>query len=394
MSRGSIVFLSILGAVLVAHALVFVCVVALMKKRRLLTRGLLFFMFMLIPFTFPAAWIWHHRSPGPGPGILHLCSSVWLGFVVNFMMCLPAVFLAAGAARLLKRRFGAKVALRLAFGLGLCVTLFGMINAKFPRVKQVEVRIRDLPANWEGKAIVQLTDVHLGMIHGNGFMRRVARRITELDPELVVITGDLFDGLVVDCADYAPGLRELRSRRGVFFVTGNHEGYHGVDRAKAALARTGIRVLDNEVVELDGLQIVGAGYPEFRSGRKGKVPFTGDARCRKDMPAILLYHTPTDLGQNYRDRHSQQLRTYFFPEISFRVAQEMGIDLQLSGHTHAGQTFPFNLLVRRLFGGLHRGLHRFGDFSIHISAGTGTWGPPMRVGQDSEITLIRLVHLE
>ena len=389
MTKGSIVFFSILGSLIAAHIVVFVCVVMLMKKRRLITRGLLFIMFILLPFTFPAAWIWNHHSPGPGPGVLHMCSSIWLGFVMNFLMCLALVLLFGGTARLLKRRIGGKALLRAAFGLGFAVTLAGIINAKFPRVKEVEVEIRDLPANWHGKTIVHLTDVHLGTVHGNGFLKRVARRIDRLEPELILITGDLFDGLVVDCNDYLDGLRALRAAQGTYYVSGNHEGYHGVAEAAAALARTHIRVLDDEIVELDGLQILGASYPLYH--RERKVPFGADSGYRSDLPAILMYHTPTGLGADYEDRRSQQLSTYFFPRVDFSVAREMGIDLQLSGHTHAGQTFPFGLLSRHLFNGFHRGLHRLGDFSIYISAGTGTWGPPMRIGQNSEIALIRLL---
>jgi len=392
MSRGTVILLAIMGSMVAVHIVLWVCVIMLMK-RRLLARSLLFVMFLFLPFTFPMAWIWRHQSnaPGPGPAVLHVCSSVWLGFVLNFCMCLAVALPVAGVARLFKRRFGAKPLLRTVFCVAFAVTLFGMINARFPRLREIEVEIRDLPENWHGKTIVQLTDVHLGMVQGNGLLRRVAKQVDEVGPEFVVITGDLFDGLVVDCHAYVDGLNEIRARKGVFYVSGNHEGYHSVEEAKAALERTHIRVLDDEIVEVDGLQLVGASYPEYRLIRTtGKPPFTG-AGCRKDIPAILLYHTPTGLGSNYGDRYSQQMRTYFFPETGFELAREMGIDLQLSGHTHGGQTFPFGIVAGFIFHGLHRGLHRFGDFSIYISPGVGTWGPPMRIGQNPEITVIRLL---
>jgi predicted MPP superfamily phosphohydrolase len=389
MSRGAVVLWSALIALMGSHLVVFLCVARLMKRTRLLTRGLLLFVFLLIPFTFPAAWIWNRVNSGIGPRLLHMCSSVWLGFVLNVILCLAAALLCAGVGRLFKRRIQGDALIRLVFGMALVLTLFGFVNTKFPRVKEIRVAVNDLPPNWHHKTIVHLTDVHLGAVHGKGFLRRLVRKVNGLDPDLVVITGDLFDGLTVDCTPYVPGLNELRSRNGVFFVTGNHEGYIGVSAALTALAKTNIRVLDDEVVDIDGLQLVGASYPVY--GEKRKRRFPDLEGYRKEVPSILLYHTPTGLRGSYEDPGSQQLSTYFFPEPDFSLAQEMGIDLQLSGHTHAGQTFPFGLLTRHLFRGFDRGLHRVGDFQIYVSPGAGTWGPPMRIGQNSEITVVRLL---
>jgi predicted MPP superfamily phosphohydrolase len=257
-------------------------------------------------------------------------------------------------------------------------------------VKEVPVRIRSLPPQWRGRTVVQLSDVHLGTIHGTRFLDRLVRKVNALDPDLILITGDLFDGLSSDCNRFVPGLNGLRGRMGTYFVTGNHEGYLGVKRPLAALARTHIRVLDGHAVQLDGLQLVGVGYPLFDRTRESAAhAFSPKGGFVARLPSILLYHTPMSLEAGYSNVQDQQLTTYFSPNLDFGLAREMGIDLQLSGHTHGGQTFPFEILTRRLFGKYYRGLHALGDFSIYISSGTGTWGPPMRICQNSEITVIR-----
>jgi predicted MPP superfamily phosphohydrolase len=360
-----------------------------LKRRRY--RLSLLVLVLLMPLLFPAAWILHYSRPGPLPGALHAVSSFWLAGMLHLSLCLAAVFTAAGLARLFGRRPSARPLVFMALASATALTLFGFVNAKFPSVTPVHVGIHGLPQQWRERTIVQLSDVHLGVVHGTSFLDRLVAKVNALNPDLVLITGDLFDGLGYDCNRFVPGLNRLRSRMGVFCVTGNHEGYLGVNRALAALARTGIRVLDGRAVQIDGLQLVGIGYRLFdRPGDAARRAFTAEGGFRAGLPTILLYHTPTSLETDYATMREQQVTTYFAPRLDFGLAREMGVGLQLSGHTHGGQTFPFAWWTRRLFGGYHRGLHVLGDFSIYISPGTGTWGPPIRVGQRSEITVIRL----
>lgn len=392
-AKGTIILVSLLTLLLGSHLLLFLCATRFMRRDRRLARALLLLVLLLLPFAFPASWVWNSIRPGMLPAVVHACASVWLGFVLNCTMALAVVSLVGAAARLLRRRYDPRALILISVVAAFAATAYGFVNAKSPRVTEVEVAIRDLPANWEGKTIVQLSDMHLGVIHGKGFLGRIVRRVNDLDPDLVVVTGDLFDGLAADCTVFSVGLRRLRSRKGNFFVTGNHEGYLGPDKAVRALRNTGIRVLNDEVVEVDGLQLVGMSYP-VHGGTTGRGrPFRVGGNYRRDLPAILLYHTPTALGARYGDHGSQQLSAYFFPDPDFSHVRDLGIDLQLSGHTHAGQTFPFGLLSSFLFKGFDRGLHKLGDFSIYISAGTGTWGPPMRVGRRGEIVLVRLRSL-
>jgi hypothetical protein len=141
---------------------------------------------------------------------------------------------------------------------------------------------------------------------------------------------------------------------------------------------------------LDGLQVVGISFPWFSRTPSPSNPFDVGGCYDSRKPTILLYHTPTNVGESFGDRNTQQVRSYFAPDTTFSFAAERGVDLQLSGHTHGGQLFPFGLLTRALWNGFDPGLHRIGSFSLYVSRGTGTWGPPMRTGSRGEVVAIRL----
>ena len=119
-------------------------------------------------------------------------------------------------------------------------------------------------------------------------------------------------------------------------------------------------------------------------------PFDTGGCYRAEKPSILLYHTPTDVHQSFGDRNTQQIQSYFNPETRFSFAAEAGVDLQLSGHTHRGQMFPFGMLTRVLWNGFDRGLHKIGGLTLYVTSGTGTWGPPVRTGSRCEVVAITL----
>jgi predicted MPP superfamily phosphohydrolase len=317
-------------------------------------------------------------------------SSFWIGLVLHGVLFLALGWAICGVSRLLGRPLGVRLVLSLALALALSASLVGLWRAMHPVVTSLEVEIDDLPESWEGRTVVQLSDVHLGGVHGRGFLGRVVEMANALDPEAVFLTGDLFNGSCSDFHRFGDLLDSLRARRGVFFVTGNHEGYLGLEAPLAFLERTKIRVLDDECVELDGLQVVGVGFPWFSRARSSPNPFEAGGCYHPEKPTILLYHTPTNVGERFADRNTQQLRSYFAPDTSFSFAAERGVDLQLSGHTHRGQLFPFGLLTAALWNGFDRGLHRIGGLSLYVSSGTGTWGPPMRTGSRGEVVAIRL----
>ena len=317
-------------------------------------------------------------------------ASVWLGLWLHLLVALGLFWLTFAIARAIGAAPNMKLVWGLLYGLAAAVTAYGTLNAFFVRVQHVEVQLKNLPESWTGKTIVQLSDVHLGSIRGLRFLKGVIEKVNALEPEMVLITGDLFDGMGGDLESFAEPLRTFVASKGVFFVAGNHEGYLGLTRPLAVVERADIRILDDEVIDIDGLQVVGVSFPEFSMVNKGQSVARLAEQIDRDKPSILLYHTPTDVAESSDGRAAQQSRTYFSPDVEFSFDRETGIDLQLSGHTHQGQFLPFTYVTKRIFNGYHYGLHTFGDLTIYITSGTGTWGPPLRTGSNSEIVAIRL----
>ena len=241
-------------------------------------------------------------------------------------------------------------------------------------VRRVSVRLERLPRPLDGFRIVQLTDIHVGPTIGRAFVEQIVERTNALAPHLVAITGDLVDGTVGQLAAAIEPLSRLRAPHGVYFVTGNHEYFSGAEDWLSELNRLGIRVLRNERVSIDngtvGFDL--AGVDDRSAVHYGGLPpqeALGRALLGRDpgRELVLLAHQPRTLLD----------------------AEPFGIGLQLSGHTHGGQMWPFNFVVE-LQQPFVAGLHRRGGAQIYVSRGTGYWGPPMRLGAPAEITEIRL----
>lgn len=258
------------------------------------------------------------------------------------------------------------------FGVG--TSTVGVASALVPvEVKRVRVTLDRLSKALSGTRIVQLTDVHVGPTIGKSFVEDVVVRVNGLSPDVVVITGDLVDGSVEELAEHVEPLGKLKARYGVYFVTGNHEYYSGVDAWIAHLEKLGVRVLRNERVRIggaDGFDLAGVDDYSSRGHAHGHGFDLEKALAgrQKDCACVLLAHQPRGI----------------------ELADALGVDLQLSGHTHGGQIFPWNLAVR-LQQPFVSGLHKLAHAQIYVSRGTGYWGPPMRLGAPAEITEIELV---
>jgi predicted MPP superfamily phosphohydrolase len=243
-----------------------------------------------------------------------------------------------------------------------------------PRIRRLELALARLPAALDGFTIAQLTDLHLSARRGGRWLAGIVARTNALAPELVAITGDLVDGSVEALGEAAAPLADLRAPAGVFFVTGNHDYYSGVEPWIAALRRLGVRVLRNERAA------VGRGEATF------DLAGVDDYSAGQLAPG----HGP-DFARALRDRdHGRALVLLAHqPKAIFEAAAE-GVDLVLSGHTHGGgQLWPFKYLVR-LQQPYTSGLVRVGETLLYVSEGTGYWGPPMRLGTRAEITLVTL----
>jgi hypothetical protein len=261
-------------------------------------------------------------------------------------------------------------------GAAVFATLVGYVNARrVARVVHIDIPIANLPAALHGFSIAQISDVHVGPTIRRNYVEGIVAAVNRLDADAIAITGDLVDGSVRELASHVEPLSRLRARYGTFFVTGNHEYYSGERAWTNELRRLGMCVLVNEHVVLDhgDAKLVIAGVTDFGAHHFDPV--------NRSDPAAALVDAPTDAGAKILLAHQPR---------SAPAAEAAGFDLQLSGHTHGGQFWPWNFFVR-LQQPFTAGLDRLGSLWIYTSRGTGYWGPPKRFGAPSEITRIRLV---
>jgi predicted MPP superfamily phosphohydrolase len=256
------------------------------------------------------------------------------------------------------------------------VTLVGFFNARrTARVVDVDVPIRELPRELHGFTIVQISDIHVGPTIRHGYLDRIVDRVNALQADVIAVTGDLVDGSVQELRAHTAPLSKLSARHGSYFVTGNHEYYSNAHAWIAEVERLGLRVLLNEhvVLEHEGAFLVFAGVTDYTAHHF-------DPAHRSD-PQAALAGAPGDAAVRILLAHQPR---------SAPAAADAGFDLQLSGHTHGGQFFPWNLFVP-LQQPFTAGLNRLRDLWVYTSRGTGYWGPPKRFGAPSEITRVRLV---
>lgn len=242
-----------------------------------------------------------------------------------------------------------------------------------PQLVRVQIPLAKLPRGMDGLRIATVSDIHLGPLAGRSHTERIVAAINRLDADIVAVVGDLVDGSVAELGRAAEPLRDLRARHGSYFVTGNHEYYSGVEEWVAEVDRLGLRVLQNErleiatrsgVLDLAGVNdATGAGMG-FAAGPDFNAALGGRDTSR---PVVLLAHQPIQVHQ----------------------AARYGVDLQLSGHTHGGQMVPFNLLVK-LQQPVVSGLATVDGTQVYVTNGAGFWGPPVRVGAPPQVTLVEL----
>ncbi|MFF5333266.1 metallophosphoesterase [Streptomyces sp. NPDC013181] len=236
-----------------------------------------------------------------------------------------------------------------------------------PRVKRVTVPLARLPRSAHGFRIAVVSDIHLGPILGRAHTQRIVDAVNATQPDLVAVVGDLVDGSVADLGPAAEPLARLRSRHGAFFVTGNHEYYAGAAQWVDHVRELGLHPLENARVETGGFDL--AGVNDIAGESEGQGPDFARALGDRDpaRAVVLMAHQPVVIDE----------------------AVEHGVDLQLSGHTHGGQLWPGNY-VAELANPTVAGLERYGDTQLYVSRGAGAWGPPVRVGAPSDITVVQL----
>jgi len=370
--KSSVVFLLVFPAYIAAHIAVYFFILHFfpfsMPFEKNIVKLALFLLGSFLGFSIMISTLLAHRWDNHFNRKYYFLSGVWVGFMINLLLFFAFGWLFIFAGEIFGLDLNQKMIGLLAVIGAFLYTVYGIINAFTPIVKKINVSIKNLPKDWIGKKIVQISDVHLGHIYRDEYLRAVAKRIDSLQPDAIVITGDLFDGTDGNVDIFVEPLNLLEAPKGVFYASGNHEIYLGIDKAFEVLAKTKIICLRNEVKNVDGLQFVGIEYPQ---GEKVDVAKTIKRMSDFDrrQPSVLLWHMPVQISK----------------------IRKLGISLMLSGHTHKGQLFPFGICTKFMFAGYDYGLRKKGNFSVYTSSGLGTWGAPIRTEKHSEIVEITLL---
>jgi predicted MPP superfamily phosphohydrolase len=305
---------------------------------------------MLIAFTIT------FYSAGRFSQIFYFFSMVWLGFSIFCLLIL-------GAHDIIRLfvSVDAMVTVKIAIGIAAVLTLAGMINARFIRTKKITLKAKNLEKDIR---IVQLSDVHMGLVHGRRFLTRLVNKVNALKPDLILITGDVIDGPFRSPESLYEPLKKLNAP--AYFSTGNHEYMVGINYSMDIIRKIGVKILRNESVEIDNkVQLIA-----IDDRWEGNMSLSGLFTTVKPDPkkyTLLMSHQPRD----------------------FDLAANSSVDLMLSGHTHGGQFFPMILFTPLMYK-WGKGLYKLNGSTLYTSTGVGTWGPPIRLGSNSELVVFDL----
>ncbi|MGD1021904.1 MAG: metallophosphoesterase [Candidatus Sulfotelmatobacter sp.] len=319
----------------------------------------------LLSVSFVAASLLAFRYTNPAVRAFYKAAAVWLGLLSFFFVAAVSAWIIFAVAWLAGAEVNFHRIVELFFSVAAMVGVYGVFNAGWTRITRATVRLANLPEAWRGRKAALISDVHLGHVRNGSFLRRMVVKILQEAPDAIFIAGDLYDGTAIDAGRAAEPLSKLTAPQGVYFVAGNHEQFGDDSKYLNAIAAAGVRVLSNEKVEVDGLQIVGVPYRNAVQDEQFASVLHG-VRLDRNRASILLTHAPDN------------------PEI----AEAAGVSLQLSGHTHLGQFIPWSWMARRIYRQFVYGLSRIGKMQVFTSSGAGTWGPPLRLGSNPEIVVL------
>jgi len=327
---------------------------------------ILYFSFAAITIFMIAGLIVFTNATGNFANFVYSAAAITMGFMLYLLLSVLFVDLVHLIIKLPLKTMGSAAIL-----LALVISVYGIWNATQKRVRKIEVSMNGL--QHEIRAM-HLTDIHIGHFWGVKTLQKIVDKTNEQNPDVVFITGDLFDGKIrLNKASLEP-LKQLHAP--IYFVEGNHDGYSGAKEIKQKLREAGVTVLENEVTHFSELQIIGLNHMvadnqsvdmHANGGRSNIKNTLNSLNLFPGKPTVLLHHSPD--GIKYANQH--------------------GVDLYLAGHTHAGQLFPIKYIAKLIFD-YNKGLHDYNGTKIYVSQGAGTFGPPMRVGTISELTLLKL----
>jgi len=304
---------------------------------------------------------WHNRLTRS----IYLLASIWLEILYVF-------FVTSIIGVLCLYVFNFDLSQKLTFGIVLyslasILAIYSFLRPVSIKIKEIDLRFPSLPEYWRGKKVVFISDLHFGPVYHIAFAEKISAMIQKLNPEMLLIGGDLFDGTEVNAGDVLTPLSKIRTTYGTYFVTGNHEEFDGsANKFITAINSAGIKILHNEIVDLNGLNLAGVDYFETKKAEDLKKVLES-FKLDDAKPNILMKHVPSNLN----------------------IVADAGVNAVLSGHTHNGQIFPFGYFAKMSYG-YNYGFDILKKTQIYVSSGLGTWGPPARIGSISEIVLITL----
>jgi len=324
--------------------------------------------FVVLAVSFLVTSVLANNFIGPIINGLYTVSAIWMG--TFYWLFLATIF--AWLARYVAKFFGINLAdfylATALFGLAILISAYGLYHSYQTQVVTYKIQLPNLPEAWQGKKVVFVADTHLGNIRGKSFIRSVAKLINQQQPEIVLIPGDYYDGPPADFQNLAQTMSDnVHPPQGIYFTSGNHEEFRDSHAYLTALKAAGVKIINNQTVELQGLQFVGTDYSGNNSN-EGLAKTLSVMAIDKSKPSIMLKHAP----------------------LAIKAAAEAGIDVMVSGHTHQGQVWPLGYITKWIHKGFDYGLNKYGNLTVLTTSGAGTWGPPQRVGTQSEIVVIEL----
>jgi predicted MPP superfamily phosphohydrolase len=316
-------------------------------------KNILYLLIILINFSLPISMYMERIFPNILSKIFYTISTFWLGILL-FALCLLLIY------EIISLFWTTSYAgIIIITGIAI-LSIASAVNASKITIKEVNIPIKNLKKNIN---IVQLSDIHIGTIRNSNFLKKIIKKTSQLNPDMIIITGDMVDASSRLNKEMFKDFNKFKSP--IYFITGNHEVIENTEKTYSFLEETNIQILKNEIISFENVQIIGIEFSEDKNHLEEKLK---KINIDKSKPSILIYHSPE----------------------GYNEAKKLGINLQLAGHTHSGQIFPFNFIVKIKYKYI-KGLYDLGNMFLYVSPGTGTWGPYMRLGSKNEITLIKLI---
>ncbi len=364
-----VIFLIFIIILLWSHYVCYFLLIQIFWVVNFKVKLILFLTFTFLSISFFLASILAHYFNNVFTRFFYLISWYWLWFLINLFLALILAFLIFLVFKYFKLSFNTNYISIFLITLALVTTIYGWINASNFKINNITIPIKNLPISWQNNKIIQISDVHLWHVYRSDFLEKVIKMINFQKPNFVFITWDFFDWMDWDLDSFTKVLNTFDNNIWVYFVTWNHEGLLWLDKAFKELSKTKIKILNNDLVEIDWVQIIWISYWD-KNNQNIKNIILNMKNFDQNKPHILLYHVPDSIEQ----------------------IKEASINLQLSGHSHGWQLFPFNLITKLFYKWFDKGLYKHQDYYLYTSFGLGTWWPAIRTSGFSEIVIINLIR--